>query len=352
MPYLIFNKTLRQIFFKNFSRLRNLIYHFNNADWIKISTYSQKLNKPKILQIFDIIYSSWNYGSSFVEYYEYNFPVKSHRERKKWLTASLRYEITRQINDPKEVIYYRDKLLFKEKFKEFLGREIYSIESLRKLSNRKIRPPSLLAKPRYGYGGKGIFIFRKPNSWASLFRELAKYQLDNEEYLFDTLIENQHITLTKINPYCLNTIRITTLIHNDNIQIISKVIRMSNNKHYLDNFGKGGLAATITDNGVISGPAVNRDPFDNTFYYQHPITKATIINTKLPYWNEIISMLHKAHLKTPNIHTVGWDIAIKSNGPCIIEGNSSWGPPIVQIPANRGIRDTINKYVNLRKVYD
>ena len=49
---------------------------------------------------------------------------KNHDERKRVFTTSLRYELTRQLNDESASRIFRDKRLFYERFRDMLGREV------------------------------------------------------------------------------------------------------------------------------------------------------------------------------------------------------------------------------------
>jgi hypothetical protein len=87
--------------------------------------------------------------------------------------------------------------------------------------------------------------------------------------------------------------------------------------------------------------------FDGNVYTNHPITKANLVGIEIPYWKEIITMLRKAAAEIPQVGYVGWDIAITSKGPVLIEGNTTPGYKYYQIPIHMENKcGNKKKYIN------
>ena len=57
-------------------------------------------------------------------------------------------------------------------------------------------------------------------------------------------------------------------------------------------------------------------------FHKHPTTKEKIVGFKVPMFKEAIELVKEAAMIIPEIGYVGWDIAISTNGPVIVEGNS------------------------------
>ena len=53
----------------------------------------------------------------------------------------------------------------------------------------------------------------------------------------------------------------------------------------------------------------------------HPLTKIRFDGYEIPYWKEIEEMVCKAAMVNPDVHVVGWDVAISNKGPLLIEAN-------------------------------
>ena len=73
------------------------------------------------------------------------------------------------------------------------------------------------------------------------------------------------------------------------------------------------------------------------------------IGMLIPYWNEVVEMAERASLKVPQIHYVGWDIAITDKGPVMIEGNESFHTDVMQFYASvneHGLKTIFDETLN------
>jgi len=59
----------------------------------------------------------------------------------------------------------------------------------------------------------------------------------------------------------------------------------------------------------------------------HPITGKPFKGFLIPYWPQVCQLAYRAALAALPMRTIGWDIAITADGPCLIEGNIWWNPP-------------------------
>jgi hypothetical protein len=70
---------------------------------------------------------------------------------------------------------------------------------------------------------------------------------------------------------------------------------------------------------------------------RHPDTGALISGTELPYWDDVRDVALRSHRAFPERLLVGWDIAITTRGPLMIEGNGAPDLDIMQRFARRGL---------------
>jgi len=144
-------------------------------------------------------------------------------------------------------------------------------------------------------------------------------------FLFQETV-SQSDEINKLNPSCLNTIRIDTYRNNGSIDVISAYIRMSITNKYIDNISSGGCQvgidlksgrlkkygyAPIKTNGV-------------KVLTEHPVTGIIFENFIIPGFEEVIKTAINAATFSPSLKIVGWDIAIGPQGPVLIEGNSDY----------------------------
>ena len=97
-------------------------------------------------------------------------------------------------------------------------------------------------------------------------------------------------------------------------------------------------------NGKIESQGVS---FDITVpdYELHPISNMKIEGFQIPYWNEVRELCIRAASKYQDNKSIGWDVAIKQDGPILIEGNHDWGARVWQMPAGKGLKNILSKYM-------
>ncbi len=205
-----------------------------------------------------------------------------------------------------------------DEFKSLLG-EIF---------NKYAAGDSIIVKKTYwSYGGDRVFRISKKQVQEdhNLMKELYLTVIKSG-YLFQDLII-QHKEIDKLNPSCVNTIRIDTYINPEGAtEVISAYIRMSYKNAHVDNISSGGLLVGIDRN---TG-RLRKEGFSNLqdagtkIYTEHPVTKTVFENFGIPYFEEAKELVAKAAGLMPGLRLVGWDVAITESGPVLIEGNSDY----------------------------
>lgn len=91
----------------------------------------------------------------------------------------------------------------------------------------------------------------------------------------------------------------------------------------VDNFSAGGLVARIDRDTGTLGPGMTIGPRNRVLVMPaHPETGERIEGVVVPRWDEVRELLSDLGAAFPELHYVGWDIAVGADGPTVIEGNA------------------------------
>ena len=120
------------------------------------------------------------------------------------------------------------------------------------------------------------------------------------------------------------------------------MLRIGRIGHTVDNWAKGGVIV-----GIDGGTGKLKDvgflkPKFGTKVSVHPDTHITFAGYDIPFYKEAVSMAVSLHEIMYRSHSIGWDIAITTNGPVFIEGNDRWEISMVQTV--HGGMKSIEKY--------
>jgi hypothetical protein len=187
---------------------------------------------------------------------------------------------------------------------------------------------SLIIKKTYA-SSSGKKIFKLERDQVRTKTEIMKdiyNEVIQSGFLFQETIK-QHPELNKVNPSCLNTIRIDTFINPDGkIDIGSAYLRMSISDSYIDNISSGGCQVGIDlKTGKLNKYGYTPiTSFGVDLLTQHPITKTVFEKFSIPYFPQVIDLVVKTAHLMPGLRFIGWDVAIGESGPILIEGNSDY----------------------------
>lgn len=146
-------------------------------------------------------------------------------------------------------------------------------------------------------------------------------------YILQDVVE-QHELVNKLNPSCINTIRIITIRgKSGDINVFAASMRLGvRADSFVDNRAAGGMAVGITEDGKLKKYGFQHVEFGGKSE-KHPVTGTVFEGYQLPYWNEVVELVKKAHRCFRGIQSIGWDVAITPTGPILIEGNDNWEVP-------------------------
>lgn len=139
----------------------------------------------------------------------------------------------------------------------------------------------------------------------------------------------QHPEVSAFYPDAVNTVRIVTIVHEGQVNIISAGIRFGFNS-VTDNFSADGMVADVDiETGEIVTDAVNKK---GSVFKEHPYSGKSFKGTIVPQWDEAVELAKNAMNVQDGINYVGWDLAILRDGASLIEGNSMPDLVLVQAP--------------------
>lgn len=330
--------------------------------------------KTSIIQLLDMILLGFRYGFSPLEYNLYGFYKKSisRSEKLSFISNEKILKTFRPyLNHKSWIPILENKLLFFLYYSQlgFPVVEVYGFyypergffldgsplreksDFLRWLNKSDIK--GCVVKPLGSLGGKGIMIFEELispetirsndgknyslNEVISLMEkdiEVRQSKEDNYKgYIIEEKIE-QDPAMNVLSGKSLNTIRVSTLITNNNeILIDFGMLRVGREGSITDSLHQGGYVVNINvENGSIG---------EKTFGYKEEggpwieekeeRIKDFFTDCKVPFWHDIVSLAKKAASFSPELRSVGWDIAISKNGPVLMEGNDNWDMVIAQV---------------------
>ena len=106
-------------------------------------------------------------------------------------------------------------------------------------------------------------------------------------------------------------------------------------KTIADNFHQGGKGVLVDlESGKLVGNGIDKKLNESA----KSITDIEFNGFQVPYWDEIKQMVLEAALVNDKVNLVGWDVAISTNGPLIIEGNRGPGFDLVQMLLKKGTK--------------
>lgn len=325
------------------------MYYIKELDFRKfrlfLSYTARRTGKPKISLFAEALRSSFKYNISLSEYFFFRFFEICEEDRSKWAGTGYMYEFQKRMNPVKSRAVLNNKLLFNQLFNSFIKREFTTLCELKE--NKKLAEvwaekvkAGIVLKNSMGQAGREIKVLKdaqiSSKKLVSIMR-LGHYDIA-EEFIV------QHPSMMSLSNSGVNTIRIITQESNGRIDLLAARIRISINST-VDNLAAGNAAAPIDlETGIVTGPAVFSDITKSDISY-HPVSGVRIIGFQVPFWNQVKGIIIEAAKMIPENRSVGWDVAITSQGPLLIEGNHNWCKLLWQLPVKKGLKEELEVYL-------
>jgi hypothetical protein len=307
----------------------NYIYHYKTFNDIQITdeSYSRKIDN----------YFT-RYGKKINKYWHYCYANASGIYSEKYIPEIIYYnEIELFLNREEMASGYDDKNIYDKLFPDVL-KPVSKIRCINGVfydkDYKKLKQPAAglsfletdreyIIKPSIdGQGGRGVHkLIRNKNRVRLNSKEYDIADLPhvyNRDFLIQEIIQ-QHENLNKVYSKSLNTIRVISLRQDEEIVLLSAIIRFGNNGAFIDNESSGGLSCGIQDDGILKNFAVGKK-LDK--HMKHPYTETAFEGTVIPNFSKVKNLVKKLHQKLLYFDIVSWDIAINQDAePVLIEMN-------------------------------
>jgi len=214
------------------------------------------------------------------------------------------------------------------------------------LDEIKEKDYDLMFKPIDGACGLGIFHLRSNNGIMTVKnKEISVSQLTDMvvkgKYIIQQFISNQHEDMRKLYNGACNTLRITIVKDNNDCHVMGAMCMLGAHGTDCSNWHFGGVSINIKENGTLDKYGFCKIDKKIT---AHPDSGVVFEGYKIPYYKEAVDLAKKATNCFYGFKSIGWDVAITSDGPTLIEGNDDWGIVAHQMVENRGWKKNWEKY--------
>lgn len=297
----------------------------------------------------DILWCAVRYGAGYYDYVMFGFYDMNGRQRNTYLTRIRNKKVCNLMNQPGYGEIFDDKLTFNVRFKDFLKRRVLNAETATEaeLAEFLAGQESFFAKPNRGTCGNGI---EKLNT--ADFKDAAEILAYVREKKLPVLEEVlvQHPEMAKLHPSSVNTLRIVTDRVGDTTHIAYIVVKIGTGGGFCDNSGQGGVICRV-DEATSTIVSVATDDYFNV-YDRHPDTGIEFKGYQIPMLAEAVELAKQAAQVVPEICHVGWDVAITTDCPVLIEGNDYPGTDLCQLaphyPEKQGLWPYYKRILNIK----
>ncbi|MFK7936010.1 MAG: sugar-transfer associated ATP-grasp domain-containing protein [Saprospiraceae bacterium] len=144
-------------------------------------------------------------------------------------------------------------------------------------------------------------------------------QFEQREYIVQPLLENSLAMRQLCQTDRMTTLRIISAYQHSEVQIISAILEVPR----ADNRCFYRLIAI----DINSGETVQRllgqhlQPLNET----QEQWRQQLANQPIPAWQSIVTVVQRAHRLCNDYATIGWDVAVTTEGVKLVEGNVGWG---------------------------
>lgn len=154
---------------------------------------------------------------------------------------------------------------------------------------------------------------------------LRKNIINAKNIIIQEIVE-QHQDIGKVHPSSLNSIRMLTLTYENQVHILSTIVRMGANGSNVDNGHSGGIFCGVDNCGRFKNVAytyMTGDRYDNI----HPTTNIRFSDCRIPNFDKCKEAVTRLAPRLCRISRLtSWDLTVDKNcEPVLIEVNLAYG---------------------------
>lgn len=290
--------------------------------------------------IIDMEFMKQVFNYTYIEYFMFGFPERDLNQRAEYLTIFEKRFYAEKVCDPFDSDLLDSKWLTFNKLRDYYNRDAMLVDENTTFNEFKQFCDSkkkFIAKPLTELKGNGIelYDFTKDDapSYKKAFKEL---KAKDDNYILEELIK-QDAGFGAFNPDSVNTVRIISILHDDNVDCKWTFIRVGRKGSFVDNAGSGGVFAAIdTKTGVVFTDASDEN---GKMYEAHPDTNVTFKGFQIPEWDKLIEKCKSIAKQLPKVAYIGWDFTYTEDKEWVlVEANIQPGCRAIQAVTKQGIR--------------
>ena len=284
---------------------------------------------------------------SFSEYmYQYEYWKLNEQERSEYVGRMQMIAFYRMVlpSSIKNIFWQKKKFL--STFSDFIHREWIDVNTCKyEEYQRLVSSKDCIVKLGEGCCGVGIYKITPNNKEAQTSAYFEDFKKKNA--LVEECIEGC-TELQSFHPKSLNTLRVVTILHNGEHEVLHSFFRVGVGDSVVDNAHAGGLFAQVDiETGRLLTDGISTD---GAKLLKHPDSQIEFKGFVIPKWDMIKQTVLKAANSLPGLFICGWDVTVTKDGIVeIIEGNHGPDFDVMQSPLKTGYYNRINEYI--KQVY-
>lgn len=287
------------------------------------------------------------YGVLPFEYVMFDFYKKEPEKKATFFTFKDRKRLVLSNRNRKYNVLLDDKYLFSRLFDDLYKRPAYRNDLMTpdELSALCANAPRVVYKPLVSNQGKGIRVFDTDSVTPEALYETLKG-------LPRGIVEGwirQSAEMNRLYADAVNCIRVVTVAVKGEICITGATLTLGSHVSHVANADSGGVFALVDENtGEVLSDLVSYED-TSVLLETHPDTGMRMKGYRIEKWDEVRALALQAAARLQEEVYVSWDIAVRDDGPILIEGNSYGGYAGYQLPGvapdGKGTREKYARFL-------